>query len=62
MDNPDSGDDWIDKARLEIYEETKDMSSEEILEYFRKSSEEAAKKYGLKFVNSPDSKDNNNNS
>jgi hypothetical protein len=42
--------DWIDKVRVEIYEETKHMSNDELHEYFRKYSEEASKKYGFTFV------------
>ena len=44
----------IDRIRLEIYEETKNMTRAEIREYYRKSAEEAAKKYGFKIVSSPD--------
>jgi hypothetical protein len=38
----------IDRIRLEIYEETKHMTREEQREYYRKSSEATAKKYGIK--------------
>jgi hypothetical protein len=38
----------VDAIRLAIYEETKDMTTEQINEYYRKSGEAAAKKYGFK--------------
>ncbi|MDR2199003.1 MAG: hypothetical protein LBR53_06070 [Deltaproteobacteria bacterium] len=57
MTNSKTSDDWIDKARIEIYEETKNMSIEEKVNYFRKYSEEAAKKYGLVFKDSLDELD-----
>jgi uncharacterized protein YneR len=47
MNNSNQSNDWIDKARIEIYEETKHMSNDEIVEYFRKYGEEASKKYGF---------------
>jgi len=40
----------IDRIRLEIYEETKHMTHAELGEFYRKSTEEAAKKYGFKVV------------
>ena len=40
----------IDRIRLEIYEETKDMTVAEIGEYYRKCAEEIAKEYGFKIV------------
>lgn len=42
--------DWIDQIRLEIYEEIKDMTSEERTEYFRSAGERIAQKYGVKVV------------
>jgi hypothetical protein len=47
MSNRNGGDDWIHKARIELYEKTKNMSNEELQDYFRKSREEAVKQYGL---------------
>jgi len=44
----------IDEIRLRIYEETKHMTHAELNEYYRKSGEEAAKKYGFKIVYSTD--------
>ena len=42
----------INQIRLNIYEKTKDMTPEELTEYYRKSGEESAKKYGFKIVES----------
>jgi hypothetical protein len=39
--------DELDQIRIKIYEETKHMSSDKIHEYFRKTTEKAAKKYGF---------------
>jgi hypothetical protein len=43
-------DDEIDRIRLEIYEEIKDLSQSEIIEFFRKATAPIIKKYGLKVV------------
>jgi hypothetical protein len=51
----DTRNDWIYKVRNDINEKTKNMSSEEYLAYFRKSSQELAKKYGFELVESADS-------
>ena len=40
----------VDEIRLRIYEKTKHMTREEEKEYYRKSGEESAKKYGFKIV------------
>ena len=40
----------VNRIRLQIYEETKDMTPEQLTEYYRKSGESAAKKYGFKIV------------
>jgi len=40
----------INQIRLQIYEEIKDMTPEEVTEYYCKSGEESAKKYGFKIV------------
>ena len=42
----------IDQIRLKIYEETRDMSFQELTEYYLKSGIKSAKKYGLKLVES----------
>ncbi|MDR0198108.1 MAG: hypothetical protein LBI36_07835 [Oscillospiraceae bacterium] len=40
----------INRIRLEIYEETKDMTVPERVEHINKIGGEAAKKYGFKIV------------
>ena len=40
----------VNKIRLEIYEKTKDMTPEQLTEYYRKSGEKSAQKYGFKIV------------
>ena len=40
----------VNKIRLVIYEETKDMSTKQREEYYRKSGEATAKKYGFKII------------
>ena len=40
----------VNQIRLNIYEKTKDMTPAELTEYYRKSGEESAKKYGFKRV------------
>jgi hypothetical protein len=57
MKKPNTIEDEIDRIRLNLYEETKHMSTEEYLEYFRRYSELAEKKYGFTIVKSLDSKD-----
>ncbi|MDR1531984.1 MAG: hypothetical protein LBS62_07345 [Clostridiales bacterium] len=44
----------VDAIRLDIYEETKDMTTAQLNDYYRKSGEAAAKKYGFKIVQSAD--------
>jgi hypothetical protein len=58
MRKPNTIEDELDKIRVEIYEEIKDLSPKEYLEYFRKFGEEAAKKYGFTLVSSVDTKVN----
>jgi hypothetical protein len=48
--------DEIHKIRREIYEETKDMSSEDLSEYYRKNIEGIAKEYDFLILESPDHK------
>ena len=43
----------INQIRLRIHEKTKDMTPEELAEYYRKSSEESARKYGFRIVACP---------
>ncbi|MDR0198912.1 MAG: hypothetical protein LBI08_04130 [Methanomassiliicoccaceae archaeon] len=40
----------VDEIRLQIYEETKHMTNAELSEYYRKSGEAAAEKYGFRRV------------
>jgi len=40
----------VNKIRIQIYEKTKDMTPEQLTEYYRKSGESSAKKYGFKIV------------
>jgi len=42
----------VNKIRLQIYEKTKNMTPEQLTEYYRKSGESSAKKYGFKVVTS----------
>jgi uncharacterized protein Yka (UPF0111/DUF47 family) len=46
--------DEIDEIRLKIHEETKDMTPAQRTEYYNKSGEASAKKYGFKIVDSAD--------
>ena len=40
----------VNQIRLQIYEKTKDMTPAQLTEYYRKSGEITAKKYGFKIV------------
>jgi hemerythrin-like domain-containing protein len=60
MRKPNTIEDDLDKIRVEIYEEIKDLSREEYLEYFRKFGEEVTKKYGIKISKPLNSKGNTN--
>ena len=48
--NPKSNpvEDEIDAIRIKIYEQTKDMTSEEQVEYFNRRTLEAFEKFGIK--------------
>jgi hypothetical protein len=46
-------DEWLDKARIKIYEETKDMTREERVTYLRAMAAPILKKYNLKTVSRP---------
>jgi uncharacterized protein YneR len=48
--------DELNRIRVEIYEETKHMTTEEIVDYFRKYGEEAAQKYGFSIAKPLESK------
>ncbi|MCL2712226.1 MAG: hypothetical protein FWD37_02980 [Methanomassiliicoccaceae archaeon] len=49
--------DEIDEIRLNIYEKIKDMTPQERVEYYRKSGERTAKKYGFKIYYSVEEAD-----
>ena len=57
MKKPDTIEDEIDRIRLRIYEETKDMTIEERAERLNRIGEAAAKKYGFKRVSKANNKD-----
>jgi hypothetical protein len=38
----------VDEIRLAIYEKTKDMTRDELNEYYRKAGEASVRKYGFK--------------
>ena len=40
----------VNQIRLSIYEKTKDMTPAQLTEYYRKSGEATAQKYGFKIV------------
>ena len=40
----------VDQIRLRIYEKTKNMTSSQLTEYYKKSGEVSAKKYGFKII------------
>ena len=42
----------VNEIRLQIHEKTKNMTPEQLTEYYRKSGEASAKKYGFKIVDS----------
>jgi len=50
MRTPNTIEQDINRIRLEIYEETKDMTPKQRTERIRKIGEEAAKKYGFRRV------------
>ena len=50
MTTPNTIEKEINKIRLQIYEETKDMTIEERVERVNKIGENAAKKYGFKRI------------
>ena len=42
----------VNNIRLAIYEKIKDMTPAQVTEYYRKSGEATAKKYGFKIIES----------
>jgi predicted site-specific integrase-resolvase len=51
MTNFDAYEDDLDAIRVKLYEQTKEMTSEEHTEFFRNIAQTAAKKYGFSVVN-----------
>jgi len=49
--------DEINQIRSKIYEKTKEMTPEQITEYYRKSGEATARKYGFKIIANSKEKD-----
>ena len=49
MKKPDTIEDEIDRIRLKIYEETKDMTPAQCMERRRKKVETLTRKYGFNF-------------
>jgi len=47
MKTPNTIEQEINNIRLKIFEKTKDMNPAQLTEYYRKSGEAAAKKYGF---------------
>ena len=45
----------VNQIRLQIYEKTKDMTPSQITEYYRKSGEASAQKYGFKIIENANS-------
>ena len=50
MKTPNTIEQEVDQIRLRIYEKTKDMTPAQLTEYYRKSGEATAKKYGFKII------------
>ena len=50
MKKPNTIEDDIDRIRLKIYEETKDLTDAQWVERTNKIAEAAAKKYGFKII------------
>jgi hypothetical protein len=40
----------VNKIRLEIYENTKDMTPTQLTEYYKKSTDETIREYGFKVI------------
>jgi len=50
MKTPNTIERDINRIRLKIYEETKDMTPAQRVDYYRRNTEPVIKKYGLKLV------------
>jgi len=56
MKTPNTIEQEINRIRLAIYEETKDMTPKQRAEYYTQSAETGVKKLGFQFVTTPDNK------
>jgi len=54
MSEPDTILDEIHEIRRQIYKEIKDLTPDEMVEYFRRETEPIIKKYGMKVVSRTD--------
>ena len=54
MKGPDTILDEIHEIRRQIYEETKDMTPEELSEYYRRKTDPVIKEYGMMVVSRTD--------
>jgi len=52
MKTPNTIERDINRIRLKIYEETKDMTPRQLTEYYKRCTEPIIKKYGFKVVSS----------
>ena len=52
MKTPNTIEQEVNEIRLIIYERTKNMTPQQVTEYYRKSGEASAKKYGFRLVES----------
>jgi hypothetical protein len=46
--------DQLDKIRLELYEETKDMAKQDAINHVNDTAKRIAVKYGIKIIKEPD--------
>ena len=56
MKTPDTIERDVDRIRLKIYHKTKNMTPKQYIDYFNKSGEALAKKYGFTIIDSVDSR------
>jgi hypothetical protein len=50
MDKYDHYEDELDAIRIKLYEQTKDMTSEEHAKFFNNKARQSAEKYGFKII------------